>query len=72
MDKIEIVLEKAIDSDADSIFDMQVKSFVPLLEKYKDCDTSPANETINRVIARIWRKNAIVISAKKWVTPYLV
>ncbi|MDQ0859080.1 GNAT family N-acetyltransferase [Bacillus sp. V2I10] len=50
---MEIVLEKAIDSDADSIFDMQVKSFTPLLEKYKDYDTSPANETINRVITRI-------------------
>ncbi|WP_088068137.1 GNAT family N-acetyltransferase [Gottfriedia luciferensis] len=46
-------LDKATDSDAQVIFDMQVKSFMPLLEKYKDADTSPANEPIENVIKRI-------------------
>ena len=46
-------LDKATDADAQLIFDMQVKAFMPLLEKYKDDDTSPANETIDRVFRRI-------------------
>ncbi|PFH80667.1 GNAT family N-acetyltransferase [Bacillus sp. AFS088145] len=46
-------LDKATDVDAQVIFDMQVKAFMPLLEKYKDTDTSPANEPIDNVIKRI-------------------
>ncbi|QKE72753.1 GNAT family N-acetyltransferase [Arthrobacter citreus] len=46
-------LDKATIADAQIIFDMQVKAFLPLLEKYKDFDTSPANESIDRVIKRI-------------------
>ncbi len=41
-------LDKATDSDAQSIFEMQVKAFIPLLEKYQDHDTSPANEQLIR------------------------
>ena len=48
-----IKLEKAIESDAKSIFDMQVKAFTPLLERYQDFNTSPAAETIERTITRI-------------------
>lgn len=50
---MKIRLEKATDNDASSIFDIQVKAFTPLLDKYKDCETNPANETIERVISRI-------------------
>jgi len=42
-----------MNSDAEAIFDIQVKAFIPLLEKYKDYNTNPANETIERVIERI-------------------
>ncbi len=48
-----VSLEKATNEDAQEIFDIQVKAFLPLLEKYKDYDTNPANETIERVIKRI-------------------
>jgi GNAT superfamily N-acetyltransferase len=48
-----VSIEKAIESDAESIFDIQVKAFLPLLEKYQDFDTNPANETIERVVKRI-------------------
>lgn len=48
-----VKLEKAIESDASTIFDIQVDAFQPLLEKYKDFDTNPANETIERVVTRI-------------------
>lgn len=50
-------LEKATHNDAKSIFDIQVKAFMPLLEKYKDYETNPANETIERVISRINKPN---------------
>lgn len=48
-----VSLERATEEDAQEIFDIQVKAFLPLIEKYKDYDTNPANETIERVIKRI-------------------
>jgi GNAT superfamily N-acetyltransferase len=50
---MEVRLKKAIDNDAQSIFDIQIEAFMPLLDKYKDYDTNPANETIDRVLTRI-------------------
>lgn len=50
---MEVRLERAIESDAKSIFDIQILAFTPLLEKYKDFNTNPANETIDRVVQRI-------------------
>lgn len=50
-------LEKATDRDSQSIFDIQVKAFIPLLDKYKDYETNPANESIDRIIMRINRPN---------------
>lgn len=50
---MEIKLEKAIESDAKSVFDMQVNAFTPLLERYRDFKTNPATETIDRTITRI-------------------
>ncbi|WP_249872851.1 GNAT family N-acetyltransferase [Oceanobacillus saliphilus] len=35
------------------MFDIQVKAFMPMLDRYKDFETNPANETIERVITRI-------------------
>lgn len=40
-------LEKITNTDAQTIFDIQVKAFRPLLEKYKDHQTNPASETID-------------------------
>lgn len=54
---MDIRLEKATKTDAEAIFDIQVKAFKPLLEKYKDYDTNPANETIERVLTRINHPN---------------
>jgi len=48
-----IKLVKATPVDAKAIYDIQVKAFTPLLEKYKDYDTNPANESIDRVLSRI-------------------
>ena len=40
-------------SDAETIWRMQVKAFAPLLEKYRDFDTNPGNETLERVQRRL-------------------
>ena len=50
---MEISLVKAEIEDADTIHKMQLLSFMPLLEKYQDYETSPANEAIDKTIARI-------------------
>ncbi len=50
---MEITLEKATESDATDLFQMQIDSFSPLLHKYKDYETNPANETIEKTICRI-------------------
>ncbi len=36
-----------------TIHEMQINSFMPLLEKYQDYDTNPANEPLERVITRL-------------------
>ncbi|MBB6452671.1 GNAT superfamily N-acetyltransferase [Salirhabdus euzebyi] len=48
-----IQIVKAFDSDAPSIFEMQQRTFNPLLEKYQDYDINPANEKIDKVVRRI-------------------
>lgn len=47
-----VSLCKANLDDAAILHEMQVKSFMPLLEKYQDYDTNPANESLERVITR--------------------
>lgn len=54
---MDIRLVKATTLDAQAIFDIQVKAFMPLLEKYQDTHTNPANETIERVLTRINNPN---------------
>jgi GNAT superfamily N-acetyltransferase len=46
-------LEKAQETDAQQLLEMQHAAFVPLLEKYRDFDTSPANEPVEKMEARI-------------------
>ncbi|EJV65055.1 N-acetyltransferase [Bacillus wiedmannii] len=50
---MEITLEKATENDAAVLFQMQIDSFSPLLNKYKDYETNPANESIEKTILRI-------------------
>ena len=47
-----ILLVKATIENAEEIHQMQIKSFKSLLEKYKDYDTNPGNESIGRIIQR--------------------
>lgn len=50
---MEISLTKANAQDVGIIHSMQIKSFMPLLERYQDFETSPANEPIEKIIDRI-------------------
>lgn len=47
-----IVLRKAERADCPVLHDLQVASFLPLLEKYQDYETNPAAETLDRIFAR--------------------
>ncbi|MEK3794269.1 GNAT family N-acetyltransferase [Paenibacillus sp. FSL R7-0204] len=53
MEKSEVTLSKATVGDAEDIHAMQLQAFMPLLEKYQDYETSPANETVERVAERL-------------------
>ena len=50
---VEINLVKASVENAEEIHKMQIEAFRNLLEKYKDYDTNPGNENIDKVIERI-------------------
>ena len=51
--KLEIKLIKATAGDVLLLHDVQTKAFQPLLEKYLDYETNPANEPINRLFEKI-------------------
>ena len=53
MNIIEIKLKKATISDAQELFEIQIKSFLPMLKKYEDYKTNPGNGTIEGVMRRI-------------------
>ncbi|MDE5666812.1 MAG: GNAT family N-acetyltransferase [Clostridia bacterium] len=48
-----VELIKAKETDAEEIWKMQKSAFAELFEKYKDFDTSPANEPLDKVILRL-------------------
>ncbi|WP_342505703.1 GNAT family N-acetyltransferase [Sporosarcina sp. FSL K6-2383] len=52
----QLVIQKAAIEDATFIHSIQVAAFKPLLAKYQDFDTSPANETIQRTTDRLQQK----------------
>lgn len=50
---MDITLFKSGLKEASVIHEMQIKTFKPLLNKYQDYDTSPANESLERIIDRL-------------------
>lgn len=50
---MDVYLTKAELKDADIIYEMQIKSFMVLLSKYQDFETSPANESIEKTVMRL-------------------
>jgi N-acetylglutamate synthase-like GNAT family acetyltransferase len=53
---MDVKLKRATVEDANDIFQMQIITFKPLLEKYQDFDLSPGNEKLEKTIARINEK----------------
>ena len=53
---IAVTLQRADVQDAEQILQMQKAAFAPLLERYQDYDLNPANETADRVRARLMQK----------------
>jgi hypothetical protein len=48
-----ISLEKATSEDAEALHAIQLRSFLPLLKKYKDPETNPACELVDKTLQRI-------------------
>ncbi len=46
------MLKKATREDIQTIWEMQVEAFTDLLNKYQDYGTSPANESLEKIIAK--------------------
>lgn len=55
---MKVTLSRAKVEDAAAIHAMQTLAFQPLLEKYQDHDTNPANETVERTVERINQTHA--------------
>lgn len=52
---MKIQLKAALVCDAELIWNMQLKAFKELLEKYQDFDTNPGNDTLEKVISKLKR-----------------
>lgn len=59
----EITLKIATEEDIKTVWEMQVKAFSDLLEKYQDYDMSPAAESFDIVMARY---------QQPWTTYYFI
>lgn len=55
---MEIILKRAYISDAEQLYELQIKSFKPLLDKYQDYETNPGAEKIERIIGRLHEHNS--------------
>ena len=58
-----IILKVATEEDVQTVWEMQVKAFSDLLEKYQDYDISPAAESFEKVMARF---------QQSWTTYYFI
>ncbi|SFB22026.1 Acetyltransferase (GNAT) family protein [Cohnella sp. OV330] len=52
-DQFSVGLVRADIQDASLIHEMQIRAFMPLLRKYEDFDTNPANEKVERIVERL-------------------
>ena len=53
MSTLSVSLKRAGVADAETIWRMQIASFGDLLRKYRDYDTNPGNESLDRIRARL-------------------
>ena len=50
---MEITLKTAVMADCEEIHDMQIKAFSALFDKYRDVNTSPAAESLEKITERM-------------------
>jgi len=55
---MKLSLKKAKISDSAHLYELQIKSFKPLLDKYQDFDTNPGAEKLERTINRLNEANS--------------
>lgn len=60
---MDIRLVKALAENAELVHRLQVEAFMPLYERYRDDDTSPANESVGRVLEKIENSDFYIIYA---------
>ena len=63
-------LKRATLSDAEALLRMQVAAFSPLLEKYRDFETSPAREDVEKMRRRVsepWSRFYFILDGGKAV-----
>lgn len=53
-----VTLVRAEKSDLQTVLGMQVEAFTPLLEKYKDYETSPASESLERITQKFEQRGS--------------
>ena len=53
-----IELKLVTEEEAECLHRLQVEAFMPLYEKYQDDDTSPAKESLERVMEKIIEENS--------------
>ncbi len=53
-----IKLKLVTKEDAECLHRLQAEAFMPLYEKYKDDETSPAKESLGRIIGKIKETNS--------------
>ena len=53
-----VELIRATIDDAQLLWEMQIKSFQKLLDKYQDYETSPGNEPLNKTLNRLTQQNS--------------
>lgn len=53
---MDLTLKRASEGDAELIWKMQVESFAQMYARYRDDETSPAKEPIDKVIERLRQK----------------
>ncbi len=56
-----IKLVKSTESDLELLYDLQVRAFLPLYQKYQDTETSPALESKQKVFSKICSSDFYII-----------
>jgi GNAT superfamily N-acetyltransferase len=62
---MQISLKRACVSDAEELYELQIRSFKPLLDKYQDYKTNPGAEKIERTVGRLNESSSFYYFAQR-------